>query len=602
MRISLVGARILAMGAVLTVAVGLFAAPITSQVAAASGTAASTVVKAPTFSPPLTVVGHVNLSALAKAEVPRHVAAKQQGSAFSSSATEGSTTRYRVVDNSIIAHAPKGRPASNPNPTTTGLSTTNVPGEFGFSAMGGVQQADTSGGSDLEPPDQGLCAGSGYVMEFINNALAIYNKSGSQLLPPIGSASALLQPSTDFFSDPRCYYDASTKHWFFQEFIVGTVSASGKLLTPSIQFEAVSDTQDPTQGYTVYSWDTSDTSTGGCPCFGDYDELGADGNGIYVTTDEFGITSGAYNGVIIYAISKEQIETAGTTGIVPVVFAYRLTQDPFGQPYIVAPSSSPPGARFATNTEYFVESNSNQLSDNHLLVYALHDTSLLGQPAAPTLYRTEVTTEAYSFPPDASQKPGPRPLGKSYQDPAGGIEADFNAEMEPMYRGGELYAQLDTGTSSGSDAVDWFILQPNLSGSSKLSLSATVVHEGAVAVAGTSLLYPYTAVDSAGVGYLLFSLSGPSNYPSPAYIAYGANGPTGPVIVATGGADPEDGFTCYAAFVGPNYGGCRWGDYSMGVVMGNRVFMAAEMVPQGYRDTLTNWGTYIWSAPPPANG
>lgn len=35
MRISLVGARILAMGAVLTVAVGLFAAPITSQVAAA---------------------------------------------------------------------------------------------------------------------------------------------------------------------------------------------------------------------------------------------------------------------------------------------------------------------------------------------------------------------------------------------------------------------------------------------------------------------------------------------------------------------------------------------------------------------------------------
>jgi hypothetical protein len=33
------------------------------------------------------------------------------------------------------------------------------------------------------------------------------------------------------------------------------------------------------------------------------------------------------------------------------VFGYRLTKDPFGQPYIVSPASTPPGARFAPNTE-----------------------------------------------------------------------------------------------------------------------------------------------------------------------------------------------------------------------------------------------------------
>ena len=120
-----------------------------------------------------------------------------------------------------------------------------------------------------------------------------------------------------------------------------------------------------------------------------------------------------------------------------------------------------------------------------------------------------------------------------------------------------------------------------------------------MAVKDTSLLYPYTAVDANGHGYLLFSLSGPHNYPSPAYIRYTATGPTGPVIVATAGAAPDDSFGCYAAFVGPFNGGCRWGDYSMGAVMNGRVFMAAEMIPQGYRDTLSNWGTYIWSAPPP---
>jgi len=176
------------------------------------------------------------------------------------------------------------------------LTTQNVPGENGFSAMGGIQQASTTGGFDLEPPDQGLCAGGGYVMEFINNALAIYDKNGTQLLPPIGSTSVFAQPTTDFFSDPRCYYDAPTKRWFVQEFIVGTVNSAGQQVTPSVQFEAVSNTQDPTGSYTVFSWDTTDAATGHCPCFGDYDNLGADANGIYVTTDEFGITSG-FNGV-----------------------------------------------------------------------------------------------------------------------------------------------------------------------------------------------------------------------------------------------------------------------------------------------------------------
>jgi len=63
------------------------------------------------------------------------------------------------------------------------------------------------------------------------------------------------------------------------------------------------------------------------------------------------------------------------------------------------------------------------------------------------------------------------------------------------------------------------------------------------------------------------------------------------------GVGLEDSFTCYGAFVGPNYGGCRWGDYSMGVAMGSRVYLATEMVPNSARDYLTNWGTFVWSAP-----
>ena len=154
-------------------------------------------------------------------------------------------------------------------------------------------------------------------------------------------------------------------------------------MTPSTQFLAVSATADPTGTYTIYSFDTTDTNTAGCPCFGDYDQLGADNNGIYIATDEFGIATPAYNGAIVYAISKETLEIASTVGFTPTGFGYRLAKDPFGQPYIVAPTSTPPNAKFATDTEYFVESNSNAPSDDRLLVYALNDTSTLASPAPP---------------------------------------------------------------------------------------------------------------------------------------------------------------------------------------------------------------------------
>jgi hypothetical protein len=571
-------------------------APVASSVASAAPSATSNQVKATVFTEPLNVVGQVNLGQLAASEHRTKVAVHPQGAALSRPAITAS--HFHAVDNALISRRPKGTATGLPHAATTPLTNQNVPGESGFSGLTNVLQAQTNGGFDLEPPDQGLCAGGGYVMEFINNALAIYNKGGYQLVAPIGSANAFLQPTTDFFSDPRCYYDAPTKRWFYQEFTVGGTTSSGKVI-PSTQYEAVSNTQDPTGSYTIYSWDTTDLGGPHCPCFGDYDNLGADANGIYVATDEFPDSGPGYNGVVIYGIAKGELETVAQTGIIPPVVGYRIHSDPFGQPEIISPASTPPGGRFAPGTEYFIESNPDQFSDNHLLVYAMHNTAdlTLFTSGPPSLLRTEVTTQHYAFPPDALQKPGPRPLGQSFQAPAGQLQADFDAEMEPTYTNGQLYAQLDSATTSNTSGADWFILKPSLSGS---TLSASVVHQGSVQVKGASLLYPYTAVNAKGNGYLLFSLSGKNNYPSPAYIAYnGATGPSGPVRIATPGAGPEDGFTCYAAFVGPGYGGCRWGDYSMGAAMNGRIYMSTEMIPSTYRDEISNWGTYVWSAPAP---
>jgi len=33
--------------------------------------------------------------------------------------------------------------------------------------------------------------------------------------------------------------------------------------------------------------------------------------------------------------------------------------------------------------------------------------------------------------------------------------------------------------------------------------------------------------------------------------------------------------------------------------MNGRIYMSTEMIPQAYRDEISNWGTYAWSAPAP---
>ena len=209
-----ISGRFATLAAALVLGSGLTAVAVSGGAASASARD-GTKVNVPVFALPLSKVAQVNLSKLAGS------------SAGAKSFARSRTTRYREVDNSIIDHARAASLPACPIPHTTAITNTNVPGESGFSALGGVQQASTTGGSDLEPPDQGLCAGGGYVMEFINNAIAVYSENGAQLVGPGRLRYALLQPTTDFFSDPRCYYDAPTQRWFFQEFIVGNFNSSG---------------------------------------------------------------------------------------------------------------------------------------------------------------------------------------------------------------------------------------------------------------------------------------------------------------------------------------------------------------------------------------
>ncbi len=472
----------------------------------------------------------------------------------------------------------------------------NLPGEIGFNGISGSQQAATKGGFDLEPPDQGTCAGplpngSPVTMEIINNALSAYTPTGQQLLPTTASALLFAQAPGTFMSDPRCYYDSSTQRWFFTEFTFGV---------PAEQYIAVSQTNNPLGMYGVFGINTTDVSntTGNCPCFGDFDMIGANANGFYITTNEFSNVNFQFNGTVMYAISKQELVSAADGGSLPSVARYQITGDAFGSgvnngPYHIAPASTPVGGSYAPNTEYFVESNSDQSSDNHLIVYMLNGTNTLASSMIPTLQAVEIGTEGYAFPPNATQKAGPIPLGSSYGATVPStLQADFNAIQEVTYTNGLLYAEMDTalGRVTSRDAIGWFIISPSVTG----ALSARLISQGYIS-SSQNLLYPDIVVDPNGSGYMTFSISGTSEYPSPAYMVFRTKaGPAGDIHLATMGTAPEDGFTCYPQLGGT---GCRWGDYSAGAYFGGRIYMMTEYIPSSPRDTYTNWGTYVWSLP-----
>src|SRR6266498_2541001 len=97
--------------------------------------------------------------------------------------------------------------------------------KLSFEGLNHRQQRLANGGNQfsLEPPDQGLCAGNGFVMETVNDVIRVFDTSGNALTavidqnsfygyaPAINRATGVRGP---FVTDPSCLYDAATHRWF----------------------------------------------------------------------------------------------------------------------------------------------------------------------------------------------------------------------------------------------------------------------------------------------------------------------------------------------------------------------------------------------------
>ncbi len=478
---------------------------------------------------------------------------------------------------------------------------------------------------NIEPPDQGLAVGNAFVVEPVNDVLAVYSAADGSLLsgpeplnqffglPPAIVRATATTPNVfgPDLSDPRAYFDSSTGHFFITELEIGRDPNTGALVSPSQLFIAVSQTNDPTGSWNIFALDITtdgDSVFGSCPCFGDQPLIGADQNGFYINTNAFTIsTPHFFRGTQLYAISKNAL----ITGMPPSVTAARFHNLIFG--FSIQPAAVPPGGSFETGnggTEYFVSSLdfAGTLAD-HLAVWALTNTSSLDTTPDLHLSFQFVTTEVYGMPPSAQQKPGPTPQldvlatlfppGRN-QNHLELIDSGDDRIRQVTFADGKLWTGLNTVVKTLEGPVRtgaaWFILSPSVNGSGdNTQVGVTVVNQGYVSINSpnqNNVIYPSIGVNSSGKGVMAFSVVGQDFFPSAGYAALDEVNGAGPIVISGPGEAPEDGFSGYVQFGA--FRVARWGDYSAAVAdEDGNIWMGNEMIPNAPRVIRANWGTFI---------
>jgi hypothetical protein len=329
--------------------------------------------------------------------------------------------------------------------------------KIGFEGLNFYQQRYARGGNQfsVEPPDQGLCAGNGYVLEAVNDVLNIYNGSGQAVLPDntstniVGGFPRNVNHAVDlnsfygyppainratgirgqFVTDPSCLYDAATQRWFVVALTLEVVPTTGAFTTVNHLDIAVSQTANPTGAWNIYKVDVTNdgTNSGGVnpgPYLGDYPHIGADANGFYITTNAYPWCCNGFSGAQIYAFSKAQL-AAGAAGVTMAhLDTFGLVNVPSDagptQPgFTVWPAQSPGTSSFDLNaggTEHFLSSNAvdetqkpvsgnaGTRTSSQIIVWTLANTSSLNTASpALSLSNNVLSVNQYGVPPKQKQ-------------------------------------------------------------------------------------------------------------------------------------------------------------------------------------------------------
>jgi hypothetical protein len=355
--------------------------------------------------------------------------------------------------------------------------------------------ADNGNQFSGEPADQGVCVGNGYILETVNSALRVYDAASGAAVSPVISLNELygFPPAIDrttftfgpFTFDIGCHYDPDSNRWFHLAVDLDQDPDTGDFTGKNYLDLAVSTSGDPTGSWNVYrvpgmndgTEGTPNHSCAGGPCFADFPHIGADKNGVYITTNEFPLFADGFTGAQVYAISKRALVN-GAGSIDVYLFdtsqpAWRVRENEPGFTLWPALSAGKQFAGSQGGTNYFVSSNAVFDDANgdseEIVVWALSKTGSLNSANANLrLTRTIVPSVRYAVPPPSVQKPGTIPLGEYLYGATGPglIDTSDSRMLDARLANGKLWAVLGTAAEVEGEqrsGVAWFILNPSSS-------------------------------------------------------------------------------------------------------------------------------------------
>jgi hypothetical protein len=204
-------------------------------------------------------------------------------------------------------------------------------GSTGVNGINAVDSATHTANifKDVEPPDQGLCAGNGSVVETNNiGEILIFNKALKRASPVISldTIMGLTKKQWSSGGDPSCLYDPSNGgHWFFTQIVSASPESKGGAFTgcfaavanSCMEGIAVTKGSSPFGPYNTYflNADYNPKEPGAPFLLNDFAKISATRDAFLLFYDEFplsgsvpGLGGGFFNGAQEFAFNKTALE------------------------------------------------------------------------------------------------------------------------------------------------------------------------------------------------------------------------------------------------------------------------------------------------------
>jgi hypothetical protein len=372
----------------------------------------------------------------------------------------------------------------------------------------------------LEPPDTMGAPGIDHYVQFVNGRFSIYNKSTGGQISSVTSltfwnGAGVTFGASDSRSDPRIFFDPTVNRWFASQIDVvgGSTGNTNNFLL------AVSNTADPTQGFKAFRFGIGSN-------FGDFDTMGVNADGVYLSTNNFALNAG-------------NTTPPTNTTVVSIPKADLLLATP----------------TIANRTQFTAESLNNE---GNVVQPAIHfgpsvgREALLGMSNTGTteLRRTSVFNAAQQTPGVATLSassgiaipPAPNPPVALQQGGTGTLDSIDNRLAQVIQVGTTLWAAQGTNVG-GRAGIQWYKIDQSTN---------TVLQTGTIGGAGFDCIAPSIAANANGAVVIGYTRTASDTFPS-AYASVGTTSSGGVTSFAPAGL-------LKAGAAG--YSGSRWGDYS----------------------------------------